>query len=317
MVFGEGGSYDTARFGVLHHAEYDPTGLRLATASADNIVRIWSTDTQEMLSELRLHRAPVWSLSWANARQMAPTIASASSDGVIVIWREVKPREWQAVHQVDLRGPVPTVAFAPAEHGVVLAVARENGEVVTLSQRMVAASPVLPAGEQWNTKSFFAHNGGIVALSWAPGTTAAILATGPSAARATSKMPKRLVTAGADGVARTWLHDEKTDSWTEQSQLSSPNLTGSLRDIVWRPNIGIPSSFIAACTDAGTVAIWSQEVDGGQWQLQAFWDVGQDARRLAWSKAGLMLGVSVGDAGTLLYREAAPGSWSLVSSCDE
>jgi len=317
MAYAGAGSYDTQRFGVLHHAEYEQTGSRLATASADGVVRIWNTETQELLNELRLHKTAVWSLSWANVRSMAPTIASASADGVVAIWREMKPREWQVVHQLDLRGAVPTLAFAPAEYGAVLAVAQQNGEVVVLSRREVAASPVLPVGEQWQTKSFFAHNGGVVALSWAPSTSPAILATGPSAQKAATRAPRRLVTAGSDGISRIWLHDDKTDTWSEQFQLSSPNVTGSLRDVVWRPNIGIPGGLIAACTDAGSVATWSQEVDGRDWQLQACWDVGQDARRLAWSKAGLLLGVSVGDAGTLLYREAGPGLWSLVSSCDE
>lgn len=319
MCSRDAGAYDTQRFGILHHAEYDHAGARLATASADGVVRIWNTATQELLSELRLHRAPVWCLSWASSRQMLPMLASSSADGMVAIWRETKPGEWQVVHQADLRGPVPVLAFAPAEHGVVLAVASSNGEVTLLSRREVAASPMLPVGEMWAAKSFFAHTGGVMALSWAPSTSPAILATGPSAQKATSRAARRLVTIGSDETCRTWTHDEKSDSWTEQSRLSSPKLVGSFRDVAWRPNIGIPSSTIATCTE-GTLAIWSQEVDGRDWQLQASWEVASshgDARRLSWSKAGLLLGVSVGDSGMLLYQETAPGSWSLVTACED
>mmetsp|Transcript_101980 Transcript_101980/g.186843 ORF Transcript_101980/g.186843 Transcript_101980/m.186843 type:complete len:318 (-) Transcript_101980:72-1025(-) len=312
---GFGPCYDVARFGDLLDVQYDHMGTRLATASGDGVVRVWSAQTQQLLSELRGHRAAVWSLSWTHGR-FATSLASVSSDGLIIIWREAAACEWRIVHQLDIRGPVPVIAFCSHEHGVVLAAACSSGEVQMLTRREVTASPVLPAGEQWQAKSFRAHAGGVVALSWAPSASPAILATGPAARKAATCAPRRLATCGADGLLIVWAHDDKSDSWSVQSKLSDEQYCGMPRDVAWRPNVGIPSSMVAFCTQEGCVAIWVQDMDGQPWRLQATWQVDGDARRLSWSKAGTLLGVSVGDANSLMYKEGPAGSWTQITSLD-
>lgn len=310
------GSYDTQQAGALIDIQYDSLGLRLASASEDGVVRIWSTETHELLNELRFHKAPVLSLAWASGR-FATTLASVSSDGLIVISREVRPKEWLVVHQLELRGDVSMISFAPGEYGVVLAAASLAGEVHIVSRREISVSPVVPAGESWLSKSFFAHAGGVAALTWAPSTSPAVLATGPAVQKAASCAPRRLATAGRDGVVRIWLHSSSGDSWSEVCQLSSPKLLGNVRDIAWRPNLGTPSSLIAICTEGGCVGTWSQDVNGKDWQLQACWNVASDARRVTWSKAGLLLAVSVGDRDAAIFREECCGSWSAMTSFDE
>lgn len=303
------GSYNTQQAGTLFDVQYDTLGLRLATASADGIVRIWSTETHELLDELRFHRSGVVSVSWAGGR-FATTLASVSSDGLIVISREVRPRDWKILHQLDLRGNVPSISFAPSEYGVILAAASGAGEVHIITRREVG-------GEQWQSKQFFAHSGGVVALSWAPSTSPAILATGPAVQKAATCAPRRIATAGADGIVRIWLHSGNGDSWNEVCQLSSPQLLGQLRDVAWRPNVGTPSSSIAICTEGGCVGTWSQDVEGKDWQLQACWKVEADARRVTWSKAGLLLGVSIGDTDTSVFREERRGCWISVSTSED
>lgn len=309
-----GPCYDIARFGDLLDVQYDQPGTRLATATADGIVRIWNVEVQQLLSELRGHKAPVWSLSWGSGR-FATTLSSVSSDGLVIVWREAAFGDWRIVHQLDTRGPAPVVAFSPHEYGMVLAVACSSGEVQVLTGREVKASPVLPAGEQWQAKSFFAHSGGVLALSWAPSASPAILATGPAARKAVTCAPRRLATAGPDGLC-VWLYEDKMDSWSTPQKLIDERHCGTPRDIAWRPNVGIPSSVIASCTQEGSVATWVQDMDGQPWRLQATWKVDGDARRLSWSKAGTLLGVSVGDASSVLYKEGPAGSWTQITSLD-
>mmetsp|Transcript_41425 Transcript_41425/g.119876 ORF Transcript_41425/g.119876 Transcript_41425/m.119876 type:complete len:320 (-) Transcript_41425:58-1017(-) len=310
--------YDASRFGALHDAQHDALGRRLATASEDKVVRIWSVERHEVVSELQGHRAPVKTLSWAHGR-FSSTLASASSDGQIIIWREVKPGEWQQVYQHHVTGSVSVVAFCPPEYGLVLAVGGldELGIVNIVSRREILASPVQPAGEQWSTKAFPAHDGGVVGLSWAPSTSAATLATGPAVSRAATHATRRLITAGADGRLCVWHADAKMEAWSKQHELSDEQHSGTVRDVAWRPNVGIPSSLIASCTEDGLVATWSQEMEGQAWQLRGSWRVGGAARRLAWSRAGTLLAVSVGGAGCELFREGPGAQWELVSNVDQ
>uniref|UniRef100_A0A7S4PSW7 Uncharacterized protein n=1 Tax=Alexandrium monilatum TaxID=311494 RepID=A0A7S4PSW7_9DINO len=312
------GAYDASSFGTLYDAQYDALGRRLATASEDKVVRVWNTERHELLTELRGHRAPVKTVSWAQGR-FSSTLASASSDGHIIIWREVKPGDWQQVYEQHVTGSVSEVAFCPPEYGLVLAVGGldDLGVLTILNRREILASPVQQAGEQWLVKAFPAHDGGVVSLSWAPSTSAATLATGPAVHRAAAHATRRLVTAGADGNISVWHADAKMDGWSRQHELSDERHRGVVRDVAWRPNVGIPSSLVASCMEDGSVATWAQDMEGQAWQLQGCWRVDGDARRLAWSAAGALLAVSVGDGGCSLFREGPGAQWELVSSADQ
>lgn len=311
-------AYDASRYGALHDVQYDALGRRLATASDDKVVRIWSVERHEVLNELRGHKAPVKTVSWAAGR-FSSTLASASADGQVMIWREVKPADWQVVHQFYVTGSVSVVAFCPPEYGLVLAVGGldDLGVLTIVNRREILASPVQPAGEQWLQKAFPAHDGGVVGLSWAPSTSAATLATGPAVNRAATHATRRLVTAGANGSISVWHADAKMDAWSKQHELSDERHPGTVRDVAWRPNVGIPSSLVASCTEDGLVATWTQEMEGQAWQLHRHWHVEGDARRLTWSRAGNLLAVSVGESGCSLFKEGPGAQWELVSSGDQ
>lgn len=309
-------TYDTAKFGGVLDAKYDGPGRRLATACADRVARVWGVEAGKLLSELRSHKAAVVTLSWAHGR-FAGLLASGSDDGQVVIWREVRPEDWQVAHQINVTGSANVVAWCPPEYGLSLAVAGGDdlGVVTMVSRR--EGSGGNSAGDQWQARSFAAHGGGVAALSWSPSTSAATLATGPAVGRAAAVAPCRLVTCGADGAVSVWHTDGKMDSWRKQHDLSAEGFRGQPRDVAWRPNVGLPSSLLAACSDQGSVAIWSQDMDGQPWSLRACWQVDGDARRLAWSRAGMLLSVSVGDDGAAVYREGPDGAWELASTLEE
>lgn len=309
-------AYDVGKFGALLDAQFEYTGRRLATASADSTVRIWCTERHEVLSELRGGRAPVITLSWGRGRSGA-LLATGSSDGQVTIWREARPDFWQRAHDKHITGATSAVAFSDAEHGCLLAVAgADELGIVTMLYATRAAGP---AGEQWQVTSFPAHEGGVIGLSWSPSTSAATLATGPSVGRAQNHAPRRFVTGGVDGSLYIWCAaGEKGDCWMKECELADERAgTGALRDVAWRPNLGIPTSMIASCTEEGIVCIWSQEVLGQPWYMRAQWTVAGDARRLSWSHAGMFLGVSVGDSDSLLFKESQKGPWERVHSFEE
>ena len=45
-----------------------------------------------------------------------------------------------------------------------------------------------------------------------------------------------------------------------------------VRDVAWAPSIGLPYSTIASCSQDGTVAIWTQDEDGGPWKAKVRMD---------------------------------------------
>lgn len=310
-------AFDVSKFGTLHDLQYDHSGQRLATATADCIVRVWSVDRREIIAELRGHKAPVTTLSWAGGSSTPTTIASGDSSGSVIIWRELKPGEWQVVHSCSVRTSANVVAFGPAEYGLVLVVAAGGGEITWLFRREIRTSPMLPPMDQWSSKTFCAHNGSVVAMSWAPSTSPATLAAGPAAKATAAFGPRRLVTAGTDNKLRTWRFDEQRDTWELVQDLSDGRHTGAVRDVAWRPNLGIPASNVASCTQDGCVGIWVQDVDGQPWRLQSCWNVASDARRLSWSNAGILLAVSAGESRGVLYKEDNVGDWGEVSAFDD
>jgi len=311
------GSFDIARYGTLHDVQYDYTSRRLAMAFSDCVLRLFDASSQELLADLRGHRAPVFSVSWVQGSQFATTLASGSADGQVIIWRDSygPGGPTQRVHDFHITSAANVVAFAPAEYGLILAVAGgDDLGVVSMAMRREMPG----GGEQWHLKAFPAHEGGVVGLSWAPSNSAATLASGPSVSRAATLAPRRFVTCGADGLLCVWMGEEKTERWIQECSLSDDALGSSpLRDVAWRPNVGIPSSLIASCSQDGVVAIWVQDSLGLPWRLRCHWKVDGDARRLAWSKAGTLLAVSVGQADSLMYQETKEGPWSLVASLDD
>mmetsp|Transcript_61404 Transcript_61404/g.171675 ORF Transcript_61404/g.171675 Transcript_61404/m.171675 type:complete len:344 (-) Transcript_61404:87-1118(-) len=316
-------------------ASVDSVGSRLVTAWADGTLRICSARADAApLASLKANKGKVLSVAWGSLRgeRIPRLLASGAADGQVTVWRENSVSggsSWNLGHEVYVTGAAAAVAFSPPVEGsaagggaaggpvpLLLAVAGADslGVVTMLARR--ETSPVNPAAsEQWvQAASFPAHPGGVSALGWAPNSSPVALASGPAVARGNSApLLRRLATGGADGAVRIWHSDRKSAMWTEKYQLADESHSGAIRDLAWRPNPGIPTSILATCTAEGSVAMWQQDTEGQPWFLQACWKVGGDARRLAWSLEGTLLAVSVGDDGSLLYREAAGGQWEQVA----
>lgn len=307
--------YDVLRFGCLHDAKYDSVGRRLATASSDGVVRIWCADSHQMVAQLPAHQAAALVVGWAPKKTLPVQLVSGAADGSILLWRE-QQSQWSSVHQLTVRGSVVAASFRPAEYGLMLAVAgSESPEIVFLTRKEVVASPVLPAGEQWLSKVLEAHTAGLVGFCWAPAASPATLAAGPAAARAAARAPLRLVSASSDSV-KIWRGDEKSDAWSLQHELVERGSGPAVRDVAWRPNLGIPSSSIAVCFEDGLLQIWWQDMDGQPWNVSTSWNVGEEAFRLAWSTAGSLLAVT-GSEQSHLFKEAGAGQWANACQLGE
>ncbi|CAK0802865.1 unnamed protein product [Prorocentrum cordatum] len=215
-----------------------------------------------------------------------------------------------------MQGPLTALEFCGAESGLSILAAGAGDElgILTVLARQftsITASTVQPKSDQWQSHPLPAHDGGIVALSWAPVSSPATLATGPAIGRA-APIQRRLVTAGVDGSICVWRCQGKLDSWERQHELADERHVGNVTDVAWRPNLGLPTSVVATCTDEGMVATWVQELGGHPWRLRSCWQVPGDARRLCWSAGGLLLCVSVGETSCLMFKEVVGGQWEQL-----
>ena len=86
-----------------------------------------------------------------------------------------------------------------------------------------------------------------------------------------------------------------------------------VRDVAWRPNVGIPSNTLASCSEDKTCIIWTQEMEGMPWHESARIQLNVPIWRVAWSTTGSILSLSCGENGVHLYKESLKGEWELVT----
>lgn len=294
--------------GPINTMSLDHFGKRLATGSAD-CVRIWDVETNQMQDELRKHEGAVWAVTWAHP-MYGPILASAGEDKRTIIWNEAD-NCWVATHQYDAQGAVMAAVFGPWEYGLQLAIASSDGHLAVLSHH----DDVLVPAERWSVEKFQAHDGGVFAVCWATATSPTIL-NDMEATYNIELEPRRLVTGGADKQVRIWRHDVHTGQWAEQHHFPPGEHTDWVRDVAWRPNMGIPANTIASCAEDGTVVIWEQAMSGQQWRKQQQWNLDASAWQLSWSATGSILAVSTSSNQVLLYKESLHG-WESVDVSDK
>lgn len=77
---------DTGHEDMIHDAEMDYYGLRLATCSSDNSVKIFDlkNGSQSLVADLKGHVGPVWQVTWAHPK-FGNLLASCSYDRYVSI----------------------------------------------------------------------------------------------------------------------------------------------------------------------------------------------------------------------------------------
>ncbi|TPX62586.1 hypothetical protein PhCBS80983_g00373 [Powellomyces hirtus] len=181
----------------------------------------------------------------------------------------------------------------------------------------------------WDTISFQAHSIGCNSVTWAPSTTPGTLiqVTGS----APPNLQKRFATAGCDNLIKIWRQDPSSpNSWIEETTLEGH--TDWVRDIAFAPNIGLPTTYLASCSQDKTVVIWIQDSSNpanasaapSQQQQHAHQQHGWTKRilkrdafpdvvwRVSWSTSGNILAVSCGDNKVTLWKENLEGEWAMI-----
>jgi len=281
---------------MIHDAQMDYYGTRLATCSSDRSVRIFDVKNgvQTLVADLREHEGPVWQVVWSHPRY-GSLLASSSYDRKVIIWQELNGR-WGPLHTYNNHdSSVNSVCWAPAEWGLMLACGSSDGAVSVLTRA---------TGDTWDAKKINnAHSIGCNAVSWAP-------AVAPnSALEGSHSTPKRFVTGGCDNLVKIWK--EEDDQWVEEAKLEAHS--DWVRDVAWAPSIGLPKSVIATCSQDGRVIIWTSDGTSNTWTPKTLHTFDDVVWHVSWSVMGNILAVSGGDNKVSLWKESTEGQWVCIS----
>ncbi|KAI0074892.1 WD40 repeat-like protein [Panus rudis PR-1116 ss-1] len=317
---------ETAHEDMIHDAQLDYYGKRLATCSSDRTVKVFDVvegDAQQPSGQtLKGHTGPVWQVAWAHPK-FGSILASCSYDGKVIIWKEQQPGGWAKIKEHSLHvASVNSVSWAPHELGAILACASSDGKISVLTFKNDG---------QWGADIFIGHAIGCNAVSWAPAIQpGSLIAPQPTETLPGQHPPvvhtvKRFASAGCDNLVKIWGYREDSQSWVEEEVLDGH--TDWVRDVAWAPNIGLPRSYIATASQDKTVLIWTKDTPTSPWVKTAL-DPSASAGsgtaaaagkfpdvvwRVSWSLAGNILAVSCGDGKVTLWKENLKGTWECVS----
>jgi len=307
---------ETDHEAMIHDAQLDYYGRRLATASSDRTIKIFEVEGEndyKLAEVLRGHEGPIHALSWAHP-SFGSILASCSFDGKVFIWKENDGgKGWGRVKDHTLHtASVNAVAWAPHELGPVLACASSDGKVSVLTFNNDGT---------WDASLFSAHPVGVTSISWAPSIGIGGLTTPqpPNGTQQGLTPVKRFASGGCDGRVCVWLWQDETKAWALDPIQPSEGHADWVRDVAWAPSIGIGRAYLASAGQDKVVKIWTQDSPTSEWQCAAlepepgkpyFGDV---VWRVSWSISGNVLAVSSGDGKVSLWKENLKGVFEEVS----
>ncbi|XP_064399509.1 protein SEC13 homolog [Halichondria panicea] len=294
---------DTGHDDMIHDAQLDYYGRKLATCSSDRTVRIFEivNNTQNLVATLVGHEGPVWQVAWAHPK-FGNIVASCSYDRKVIIWKETNGSWGKLYEFCEHKSSVNSIQWGPHEYGLVLACASSDESFSIIST----------SGDgNWKYQQHEnAHTLGCNAISWAPALNPGSLVEGGSKG---SSAVKRLVTGGGDNLVRVWR--EENEAWVSEKLEAH---TDWVRDVAWCPSVGLPRSRVASCSQDCKVIIWTKDENSGDsWAsavLNTFNDVVWHA---SWSITGDILAISGGDNKVTLWKETPEGQWVCVSEVDK
>lgn len=330
---------ETLHEDMIHDAQLDYYGKRLATCSSDRTVKVFDVIEGGASGQgvtLSGHEGPVWQVAWAHPK-FGPILASASYDGKVIIWKDNGSQStqqqssaygygappaaiggWTKIKEHSMHtASVNSIAWAPHEFGSILACASSDGNISVLT---------FNDDGTWAVDMVAAHPIGCNAVSWAPATApGALLASQAPGPDGQPVKVQRFASAGCDNVIKIWQFNKEQSRWEVIDTLQGH--TDWIRDVTYSPNIGLPRSYLASASQDRTVIVWTKDGDSS-WTKTVLTPTGSLAAgavlddsnkfkdtvwRVSFSLSGNVLAVSCGDGQVYLFKEGIKGGWECVS----
>lgn len=299
-------SIETQHEDMIHDAQFDYYSRHLATCSSDRTIKIFEigeNNTTSLVSEIKGHEGPVWQVAWAHPK-FGSILASCSYDRKVCIWKETSNHVWSKIYEYDKHeSSVNSIAWAPHEFGLCLAAASSDCSISVLTHK---------GDNTWDVQRINqAHAIGVNSVSWAPAVApGSLVSTSPAA-----PPPRRFVSGGCDNLVKIWRFAENENTWKLEDTLTQH--ADWVRDVAWAPNIGLPTSTIASCSQDGTVVIWTQDSNSTAWSKKVLPKFPDVVWRVSWSITGNILAVSGGDNKVTLWKESLDSEWKCISDVEE
>uniref|UniRef100_A0A1I7ZB46 Protein SEC13 homolog n=1 Tax=Steinernema glaseri TaxID=37863 RepID=A0A1I7ZB46_9BILA len=272
---------DTQHRDVVHDAQLNFYGTRLATCSHDRVVKIFEikqNGQSYQMADLMGHDGPVWQVTWAHPKY-DNVLASCSHDRKVIVWKEMNTK-WPKIYEYNQHeASVNSICWAPHEYGLILACASTDNNISILQ---------FMEDNTWNpVKIHDAHKNGVNAVSWAPATP-----TAPITHAGVSRPPMRIVSGGNDKLVKIWkLMDNR--EWVQEAALEGH--TEWVRDVAWDQTVALGFTTIASCGLDKRVIIWRcKDLESRNWAAVTL-PLFEDAlTHVSWS-LGAVLAVSCAD----------------------
>lgn len=314
---------ETQHEDMIHDAQLDYYGKRLATCSSDRSIKIFRVEgdnpqAHQLAATLKGHEGPVWQVCWAHPK-FGSILASCSYDRKVIIWKESQNGDWQPVFDTENthESSVNSIAWAPNECGLALAAGSSDGSISVIHYK---------EGVGWTVqRKESVHNMGCNSVSWAPfGAAGAAMGGAANSPRASL-----LASAGCDNKVKVW-------SWTgsdldgpkaempegENASEVSPGHKDWVRDVAYSPALAMLKNLLVSGSQDSTVIFWeeSQDPQSGHLAYRKICQIGFPAVvwRVSWSTTGLILAVSCADSKVYLLKQSSndPSSWEIMSQMD-
>lgn len=296
---------DTQHYDMVHDAQLDYYGTKLATSSSDKTVKIYDVvgddpggNGYNYTATLEGHVGPVWEVSWAHPK-FGVVLASCSFDGSVLIHRESTPHNWIPIlDQKQLHeSSVNSCEFAPHHHGLICAAASSDGRVSILTHQQ---------DDSWAIQYISDNTLGVNSVSWCPD----------------DGQTKKIVTGGCDNQIRFYTQTNAAENTTweqlQEDYVDTSKLSHSdwVRDVSWAPSIIPNHHVVASCSEDGTVLIWNSDGTNG-WKPTLLHQFPDPVWRVRWNMTGSLLAVSSGDDHVSLWKAGLDGIYTQVTTVQD
>uniref|UniRef100_A0A8D8YLQ0 Nucleoporin SEH1 n=1 Tax=Cacopsylla melanoneura TaxID=428564 RepID=A0A8D8YLQ0_9HEMI len=300
---------------LIHDVAYDYYGLRMATCSSDQNIKVWDQDENGkwyLSANWKAHSGSVWKVTWAHP-EFGQVIATCSFDRTAVVWEEVGPSPVQAektVHQwirrtnlVDSRTSVTDVKFGPKSLGLVLATCSADGLV-----RIYEAPDVMNLS-QWNLQHEVACPALASCLTWN---------------HSFSRLHPPMIAVGSDdpnpsAMGSKALLLEYSDSsrrWNKTEFL--PHILEPVHDIAFAPNLGRSYHLLALATKTVKVVKLKPVLDvmGSRFDIEIIGNLDEHCCtvwRVSWNVTGTIIASSGDDGCVRLWKSHHTEGFRCIS----